>query len=142
MPWATWPPPATAWRRMNCSTCFRATCRCTHGSSGRVSICRRTWSAGRSNTAAAMRRGKQKNTAQPRKDEERAALAWLKEIRSSPEQLADFLSAVLPKPDGPRLGPACPRSRLSFDLAPYLTERTMDVNPLLNFFITASWGMS
>ena len=59
IPWATWPPPATAWRRMNSSTYSRATCKYTHGSSGRVSICRRTWSGGRSNTAAAIRRGMQ-----------------------------------------------------------------------------------
>ena len=132
MPWATWPPPATAWRRMNCSTCSRATCRCTHGSFGRVSICRRTWSAGRSNTAAAMRWGKQKDR-RAQQEEEGAALAWLKEIRSSPEQLADFLSDVLPKADGPRL-PVVLWSRLSFDLAPYLTERMVDGSPLLNFY--------
>ena len=80
-----------------------------------------------------MRTGEAKETGQPGKDEERAALAWLKEIRNSPEQLADFLSDVLPKADGPRL-PVVLWSRLSFDLAPYLTERMVDGSPLLNFY--------
>ena len=66
-------------------------------------------------------------------DEESAALAWLKQIRTSPEQAADFLSEVLPKTDGPRL-PVVLWSRLSFDLAPYLTERMVDGSPLLNFY--------
>ena len=70
---------------------------------------------------------------QPGKDEERATLAWLKQIRSFPEQLTDFLGAVLPKADGPRL-PVVLWSRLSFDLAPYLTERMVDGSSLLNFY--------
>ena len=45
----------------------------------------------------------------------------------------NFLSEVLPKADGPRL-PVVLWSRLSFDLAPYLTERMVDGSPLLNFY--------
>jgi hypothetical protein len=67
------------------------------------------------------------------KEEERAALAWLKEIRNPPEQVSKFLMEVLPKPDGPRL-PIVLWSRLSFDLAPYLTERMVDGSSLLNFY--------
>jgi NACHT domain- and WD repeat-containing protein len=67
------------------------------------------------------------------KEEERTALAWLKEIRNPPELVAQFLQAVLPKPDGPRL-PIVLWSRLSFDLAPYLTERMVDGSSLLNFY--------
>jgi hypothetical protein len=74
-----------------------------------------------------------KGDRQPGKDEETAALAWLKEIRNSPEQTADFLVEALPKADGPRL-PVVLWSRLSFDLAPYLTERMVDGSPLLNFY--------
>jgi len=69
----------------------------------------------------------------PGKDEERATLAWLKEIRNPPEQVAAFLREMLPKVDGPRL-PVVLWSRLSFDLAPYLTERMVDGSPLLNFY--------
>lgn len=71
----------------------------------------------------------------PRKDEERAALVWLKEIHNppDPEQVMDFLSEVLPQADGPRL-PVVLWSRLSFDLQPYLTERLVDGSPLLNFY--------
>ena len=47
--------------------------------------------------------------------------------------MADFLSEVLPRADGPRL-PVVLWSRLSFDLAPYLTERMVDGSPLLNFY--------
>ncbi len=67
------------------------------------------------------------------KDDERAALAWLKEKRNPPEQVADFLSEVLPKADAPRL-PIVLWSRLSFDLAPYLTERMVDGSPLMTFY--------
>ena len=67
------------------------------------------------------------------KEEERAALSWLKEIRTPPEQVSQFLKEVLPKPDGPRL-PIVLWSRLSFDLAPYLTERMVDGSSLLNFY--------
>ena len=74
-----------------------------------------------------------KNNGGAGKDEERAALTWLKEIRSSPEGLADFLREVLPKADGPRL-PVVLWSRLSFDLAPYLTERMVDGSPLMTFY--------
>jgi hypothetical protein len=70
---------------------------------------------------------------QSREDEERAALEWLKDIRPSPGRVAEFLTEVLPKADGPRL-PVVLWSRLSFDLAPYLTERLVDGTPLLNFY--------
>jgi hypothetical protein len=66
-------------------------------------------------------------------DEERATLAWLREIRTSPLQLSDFLGDALPKTVGPRL-PVVLWSRLSFDLAPYLAERMLDGSPLLNFY--------
>jgi hypothetical protein len=66
-------------------------------------------------------------------DKERAAIAWLKEIRNPPERVAQFLKEVLPKPDGPRL-PIVLWSRLSFDLSPYLTERMVDGSSLLNFY--------
>jgi WD40 repeat protein len=77
--------------------------------------------------------GEAEGLGEPHKGEERAAMAWLKEIRNSSEQLTDFLSAVLPQADGPRL-PVVLWSRLSFDLAPYLTERMVDGSPLLNFY--------
>ncbi len=67
------------------------------------------------------------------KDEERVALAWLKEIRNLPEQVFEFLKEVLPKADGPRL-PVVLWSRVSFDLTPYLTERMVDGSTLLNFY--------
>jgi len=66
-------------------------------------------------------------------DKEQAAIAWLNEIRDQPEQAEEFLAAVLPKADGPRL-PVVLWSRLSFDLAPYLSERAVDGSPLLNFY--------
>jgi len=65
--------------------------------------------------------------------EAEAALAWLKEIRRQTDQTSKFLSTILPKADGPRL-PVVLWSRLSFDLAPYLTERMVDGSPLLNFY--------
>jgi hypothetical protein len=71
--------------------------------------------------------------AQPSSEEEREALAWLKEIRNPPEKVSEFLSEALKKPDGPRL-PIVLWSRLSFDLAPYLTERMVDGSPLLYFY--------
>ena len=77
--------------------------------------------------------GADKQEGESTKDEERAALAWLKEIRTPPEQVSQFLKEVLPKPDGPRL-PIVLWSRLSFDLAPYLTERMVDGSSLLNFY--------
>jgi hypothetical protein len=66
-------------------------------------------------------------------NEEKAAVAWFKQIRNQSKQLAEFLTKVLPKADGPRL-PVVLWSRLSFDLAPYLTERMMDGSRLLNFY--------
>jgi ssDNA-binding Zn-finger/Zn-ribbon topoisomerase 1 len=77
--------------------------------------------------------GSDKGKGQYRKDEERAALAWLKEISNAPKKVADFLKEVLTKADGPRL-PVVLWSRLSFDLAPYLTERMVDGSSLLNFY--------
>jgi len=78
---------------------------------------------------------------QPKKDEERAALEWLQEIheawppeiREAPKKVADFLTEVLSKAEGPRL-PVVLWSRLSFDLAPYLTERLVDGSPLMTFY--------
>lgn len=70
---------------------------------------------------------------QPDKDEEKAALEWLQEIRDVPKKVEDFLAKVLPKAQGPRL-PVVLWSRLSFDLAPYLTMRMVDGSPLLNFY--------
>jgi hypothetical protein len=69
----------------------------------------------------------------PSSDEERAALAWLKEIRNPPEKVSEFLGEALKKADGPRL-PIVLWSRLSFDLAPYLTERMVDGSSLLFFY--------
>jgi hypothetical protein len=66
------------------------------------------------------------------------AVAWLREVRSGggkeigPE-LAEFLTAVLPRSDGPRL-PVVLWSRLGFDLRPYLTERLSESGPLLGFY--------
>jgi len=66
-------------------------------------------------------------------DQERAVADWLKEIRNPPEDLDDFLNDVLSKPDGPRL-PVVLWSRLSFDLEPYLSERTSEGSTLLTFY--------
>ena len=66
-------------------------------------------------------------------DGERSALEWLRALRNSPPQLAKFLRGILPKADGPRL-PVVLWSRLSFDLAPYLSERLVDGAPLLTFY--------
>ena len=77
--------------------------------------------------------GTAKQEGEATKEEERAALAWLKEIRNPPEQVSKFLMDVLPKPDGPRL-PIVLWSRLSFDLSPYLTERMVDGSSLMNFY--------
>jgi WD40 repeat protein len=66
-------------------------------------------------------------------DEEGVALAWLKEIQDAPELPVSFLKEVLPRANGPRL-PIVLWSRLSFDLAPYLTERLVDGSPLLTFY--------
>jgi hypothetical protein len=70
---------------------------------------------------------------EPDADEERAALTWLKEIRNPPEEVSKFLKDVLPKPDGPKL-PVVLWSRLSFDLEPYLSERTSEGSTLLTFY--------
>ena len=77
--------------------------------------------------------GADKQKREATKEEERAALAWLKEIRTSPDRVSQFLKYVLPRPDGPHL-PIVLWSRLSFDLAPYLTERMVDGSSLLNFY--------
>ena len=67
------------------------------------------------------------------RDQERAAARWLREIRNPPERLDDFLVEVLPKTGGPRL-PVVLWSRLSFDLEPYLSERTSEGSTLLTFY--------
>ncbi len=67
------------------------------------------------------------------KNDETTALTWLKDQRTTPEQVEDFLKTVLPKANGPRL-PVVLWSRLFLDLAPYLTERLVDGTPLLNFY--------
>ena len=69
----------------------------------------------------------------PSSDEEGAAFTWLKEIRNPPEKVSEFLGEALKKVGGPRL-PIVLWSRLSFDLAPYLTERMVDGSPLLYFY--------
>jgi hypothetical protein len=66
-------------------------------------------------------------------DAERLALGWLKQNRTPPELVVNFLREVLLRPDGPRL-PIVIWSRLSFDLAPYLTERMVDGSSLLYFY--------
>lgn len=71
--------------------------------------------------------------APPSAEEERAAIAWLKEIRNPPEKVSEFLIEALKQADGPRL-PIVLWSRLSFDLEPYLTERMVDGSPLLYFY--------
>ncbi len=77
--------------------------------------------------------GSGKEEAPTDEKEERETLAWLKKIRNPPEKVTEFLQEVLPKADGPRL-PVVLWSRLSFDLAPYLTERMVDGSLLLNFY--------
>jgi len=67
------------------------------------------------------------------RDEERAALDWLREIRNPPEEVSIFLKKVLPKPEGPKL-PVVLWSRLSLDLEPYLSERTSEGTTLLTFY--------
>ena len=74
-----------------------------------------------------------KGNGKPHPDEERAALAWLKQDRNPPEVVIEFLKEVLPKADGPRL-PVVLWSRLFFDLQPYLTERMVDGSTLLDFY--------
>jgi WD40 repeat protein len=66
-------------------------------------------------------------------DAERLALGWLKQYRTPPEPVARFLKDILTHPDGPRL-PIVLWSRLSFDLAPYLTERMVNGSSLLFFY--------
>jgi hypothetical protein len=66
-------------------------------------------------------------------DAERLAIDWLKQDRTPPEPVKKFLREVLQKPDGPRL-PIGLWSRLSFDLAPYLSQRLVDGSALLTFY--------
>ena len=67
------------------------------------------------------------------------AVAWLNELKrqkrdgSLPHEVAEFLATALRGVDGARL-PIVLWSRLSFDLAPYLTERLVDGSSLLNFY--------
>ena len=70
---------------------------------------------------------------EPSNEEERAASAWLKDTRTPPEQVSGFLKKVLSNPNGPRI-PIVLWSRLSFDLAPYLSDRLLENVPLLNFY--------
>ncbi|MBG0770797.1 MAG: hypothetical protein H0S82_03765, partial [Anaerolineaceae bacterium] len=64
---------------------------------------------------------------------ERLAMAWLKQKRTPPEPVREFIHEVIQQENGPRL-PIVLWSRLSFDLAPYLTNRTVDNYTLLSFF--------
>ncbi len=66
-------------------------------------------------------------------DTESAALAWLKQGSNPSREVLNFLQQVLPLKGGPRL-PIVLWSRLSFDLAPYLTERLVDGSSLLYFY--------
>ena len=77
--------------------------------------------------------GEKKNLGWQSQNEERLAYAWLKQDRNPPEQVVHFLKEVLPKENGPRL-PIVLWSRLSFDLAPYLTERLVDGTVLMTFY--------
>ena len=91
-------------------------------------------------TPQAKRNGN-KRKGQVHNDEESAALEWLQEIhaawppeiREAPKKVVDFRTGCCPKPKGR----ACrwfSGSRLSFDLAPYLTERLVDGSPLMTFY--------
>ncbi|WP_152966415.1 hypothetical protein [Ornatilinea apprima] len=72
-------------------------------------------------------------------DAEASTLAWLNELKQMdwkkgiPEPLVEFLATVLPQANGPHL-PVVLWSRLSFDLAPFLTERLVDGSSLLAFY--------
>lgn len=66
-------------------------------------------------------------------DAERQTVAWLKQARTPPEPVMKFLIDVLRRSDGPRL-PIVLWSRLSFDLAPYLSERLVDGSTLRSFY--------
>ena len=70
---------------------------------------------------------------QPNQEEQQAAVSWLNKIRNDPEKLDEFLKVILPKAKGPRL-PIVLWSRLSLDLAPYLSERLLDGSSLLYFY--------
>lgn len=59
--------------------------------------------------------------------------SWLKDKKTPKEDVEKFLRDVLKMDNGPRL-PVVLWSRLSFDLAPYLTERMVDGSPLLSFY--------
>jgi NACHT domain- and WD repeat-containing protein len=67
------------------------------------------------------------------------AVVWLNELKRQkrngdlPREVAEFLATALRSVDGARL-PIVLWSRLSFDLAPYLTERMVDGSSLLNFY--------
>ena len=66
-------------------------------------------------------------------DQERLAINWLKQDRTPPEPVRKFLREVLQRADGPQL-PIVLWSRLSFDLAPYMSERLVDGSALLTFY--------
>jgi hypothetical protein len=74
-----------------------------------------------------------KGNEKPARGEEVSAFAWLKQDRNPPDPVVEFLKYVLPMTNGPRL-PIVLWSRLSFDLAPYLTERYVDGSVLLDFY--------
>ncbi len=69
----------------------------------------------------------------PRPEDEQVATAWLREGRELSAAVVEFLKQVLARPDGPRL-PIVLWARLSFDLAPYLSERLVDGSMLLSFY--------
>ncbi len=77
--------------------------------------------------------GNKKKMIRSTEEEEEYSQAWLDETRESPQKMAEFLGEVLPRLDGPRL-PGVFWSRLSADLAPYMNERMVDGNMLLNFY--------
>jgi hypothetical protein len=66
-------------------------------------------------------------------DAERLARDWLAQDRTPPEPVNHFLQEVLGRLDGPRL-PIVLWSRLSFDLAPYLSTRMVDGSSLRTFY--------
>ncbi|MCB2210391.1 DUF4062 domain-containing protein [bacterium] len=64
---------------------------------------------------------------------EQLAAAWLKQQQTPTEPVGAFLREVIQRENGPRL-PIVLWSRLSFDLAPYLTTRQVDDSALMTFY--------
>lgn len=83
--------------------------------------------------AVEYKRSTKETTIKATNEEERIASNWLKDVRTPPEDVSKFLQNVLTRKDGPRI-PIVLWSRLSFDLAPYLSERLLEKTPLLNFY--------